>query len=72
VLAQLEDTERKNPAASLIDDLPLFAVSARRAPDPAGTGSPLMEVLSAVNPDEMTPREAMEALYKLKSIAREG
>jgi DNA mismatch repair protein MutS len=29
----------------------------------------LREALDAVNPDEMTPRQASEALYRLKELA---
>jgi DNA mismatch repair protein MutS len=65
VLAQLESQDRASPARTLIDDLPLFA--ARRAA-PAATGEPdaLAEALAALNPDEMSPRDALEALYALK------
>ena len=70
VLAQLEEGDRKNPAHTLVDDLPLFAVEARRAPR-AGTGraSQLEAMLSGMNPDDMTPREALEAIYALKKAA---
>ena len=70
VLAQLEAEDRISPARKLIDDLPLFAAT-RRA---AGTTGPqadaglaaLVEALTALNPDEMSPRDALEALYALK------
>jgi hypothetical protein len=29
----------------------------------------LERALAAVNPDELTPREALEALYRLKKLA---
>ena len=29
-----------------------------------------MKALAALNPDEMSPREALEALYSLKLLAR--
>ena len=29
----------------------------------------LGEALAALNPDELTPREALEALYRMKQIA---
>jgi DNA mismatch repair protein MutS len=70
VLTQLEAEDRISPARKLIDDLPLFAAT-RRA---AGTTGPqadaglaaLIEALTALNPDEMSPRDALEALYALK------
>ncbi len=64
VLAKLEDAGRKNPTNQLIDDLPLFQVAAR-APEPAKT-SILEERLREINPDDMTPREALDALYALR------
>jgi DNA mismatch repair protein MutS len=70
VLAQLEAEDRISPARKLIDDLPLFAAT-RRAPAPAGQQADaglaaLVEALAALNPDEMSPRDALEALYALK------
>jgi DNA mismatch repair protein MutS len=71
VLAQLEDNERSRPATSLIDDLPLFAVAPAR-PEPKQKADPLAEAVRAINPDDLTPREALEALYRLKAAAAEG
>jgi len=65
VLTRLEDADRKNPAASLIDDLPLFQ-SAMRAPEPAPKASEVEAMLADIRPDDMTPREALETLYALK------
>jgi DNA mismatch repair protein MutS len=69
VLAQIEAEDRTSPARKLIDDLPLFA-AARPAPatpqrDEALTA--LVEALAALHPDEMSPRDALEALYALKA-----
>ncbi len=71
VLEHLEDTERREGAAGLVEDLPLFASHlkaqpARPVPDKPGQ---LAERLSAINPDELTPREALDVLYALKSLA---
>ncbi|WP_180901028.1 DNA mismatch repair protein MutS [Martelella soudanensis] len=65
VLSRLEDADRKNPAASLIDDLPLFQ-SAMRAPEPSPGTSGVEAMLADIRPDDMTPREALETLYALK------
>jgi len=69
VLARLEAEDRISPARKLIDDLPLF--SATRAPSPvtqADAGlTALVEAIAALHPDEMSPREALEALYALKA-----
>jgi len=68
VLAQLEAVDRTAPAQRLIDDLPLFA-AARPAAAPTqhdAALAALVEALAALSPDEMSPREALEALYALK------
>jgi DNA mismatch repair protein MutS len=70
VLAQIEAEDRTSPARKLIDDLPLFAAT-RPAPtavaprDAALTA--LVDMLTALHPDEMSPRDALEALYALKA-----
>nr|WP_306889930.1 DNA mismatch repair protein MutS [Ancylobacter amanitiformis] len=80
VLTELENADRAAPAQRILDDLPLFA-AINRAPPPAAPGpivkaDPVAEAvkaaLSGLNPDEMTPREALEALYRLKGVARGG
>jgi DNA mismatch repair protein MutS len=72
VLTQLESEDRVSPARRLIDDLPLFA-NARSAPSPTPKADPaaqaLMEALAALNPDDLSPREALDALYRLKLAA---
>jgi DNA mismatch repair protein MutS len=69
VLAQLEAEDRMSPARRLLDDLPLFA-AAPRAPAAAADEeryAALVGTLAALHPDEMSPREAMDALYALKA-----
>ncbi|HET7717002.1 MAG TPA: DNA mismatch repair protein MutS [Bauldia sp.] len=66
VLRQLEATDRKSPVAS-IDDLPLFS-AARRADTAEPPTDPLGVLLDEIRPDELTPREALEALYRLKAV----
>ena len=72
VLAELEAEDRASPARALVDDLPLFSARPHAAPaervDPAAEA--LIKALAALNPDEMSPREALEALYSLKLLAR--
>ena len=70
VLARLEEGDRQNPAHSLVDDLPLFSAGARRDPQPAPpAASRVEEMLAALNPDDLTPRDALEAIYALKKAA---
>jgi len=70
VLAQLEAEDRRSPARKLIDDLPLFAVTRHAATGPVAPAdselSALIDALAALHPDEMSPRDALEALYALK------
>ncbi len=72
-------------AEALAADLPLFAAAVQAAPArraapppapvpepeaPVSAGpSPVDEALAALNPDDLTPREALEALYRLKGLA---
>jgi DNA mismatch repair protein MutS len=69
VLAKLEAQDRGQTARALADDLPLFAVPSRAAAEPAppSAAEQLIEALRAMHPDEMSPREALEALYALKA-----
>jgi DNA mismatch repair protein MutS len=69
VLAQLEAEDRTSPARKLIDDLPLFAATrpTPAAPPENDALNMLIEALAALHPDEMSPRDALEALYSLKS-----
>lgn len=66
VLEKLEDADRKNPASQLIDDLPLFQVALRREEARKSEPSKVEAALKALNPDDLTPREALDALYALK------
>jgi DNA mismatch repair protein MutS len=76
VLAQIEAEDRVSPARRLIDDLPLFASARPAAPqtDSAqdSTLMALVDALAALNPDEMSPRDALEALYALKAQLAKG
>jgi len=66
VLAKLEAEERAAPRG--FEDLPLFAAAPRPATTPPTDNAlaAIVEALAALNPDEMSPREALEALYALK------
>ena len=73
VLARLEDTARKSPSSQLIDDLPLFKVAAKQVEAAERRGpSKVEEALKALNPDDMTPREALDALYALRKELGNG
>jgi DNA mismatch repair protein MutS len=67
VLAKLETEDRASPRG--FDDLPLFAAAPRpqRAPPDAALDR-LMAALDALHPDDMSPRDALEALYALEAM----
>jgi DNA mismatch repair protein MutS len=72
ILHRLEQNEAKSAHARLADDLPLFAAAAER-PKQRGAGpasapepSPAESLLRELDPDKLSPREALELLYELK------
>jgi DNA mismatch repair protein MutS len=68
VLAKLEAGRAKTGGiAAGLDDLPLFAASAEVKED--SNPDPLSELLKATDADMLTPREALELVYRLKALA---
>ena len=66
VLAKLEaGRDATGGIAAGLDDLPLFAAAA----EPEAAPDPLTAALAEINPDSLTPREALDALYELKRLA---
>lgn len=72
VLEALEKGEREGGAKqkTLIDDLPLFSVNPAPAPQPK-QASKVEAQLKEIIPDELTPKEALDLLYKLKETAKD-
>jgi DNA mismatch repair protein MutS len=64
VLSKLEAEDRASPKG--FDDLPLFASAPKPVTKEPGPLDRVLAALVALNPDEMSPRDAMEALYRLK------
>jgi len=65
VLAKLEaGRDATGGIAAGLDDLPLFAARA----ESEHVGDPLAEALAGIEPDALTPRQALEALYRLKAL----
>jgi len=62
----LERLEREAGAPAHLEDLPLFAAVAETAP--ASRPSLVDEALKVMDLDGMSPREAMDALYRLKGL----
>lgn len=68
VLAKLEAGRAATGGlAAGLDDLPLFAALVEEV-----AADPLREALDAIHPDALSPREALEALYRLKIEAENG
>ncbi|MBN8993767.1 MAG: DNA mismatch repair protein MutS [Rhizobiales bacterium] len=65
VLRQLEETDRQSPVHALVDDLPLFSVTRKSSLEPEP--DPVLGLLDGIAPDELSPKEALEALYRLKA-----
>ncbi|MDG2521483.1 DNA mismatch repair protein MutS [Caulobacter segnis] len=62
----LERLESEAHAPARLDDLPLFAAT---APEPVRTGpSPMEKALAELDVDGMSPREALDALYRLRTL----
>ena len=69
VLHQLEKGEVAGKATKLIDDLPLFSVALAREAENSRQTSKIEEALKAINPDELSPKQALEELYRLKQLS---
>ena len=66
VLAILEKGEQAGALSRLADDLPLFSVQTPVAP--ILKESAVQDALQGLNPDELSPREALEQLYRLRGL----
>ena len=66
MLRLLETGEQGSAIARLADDLPLFA--AVRNPQAEPEPSQVEKALAALDPDSLSPREALEQLYALKRL----
>ena len=69
VLSSLESGNQAKAAAKLAEDLPLFAAAPVQAA-PASTGPDLLrEALGSIEPDGLTPKAALDLIYRLKGMA---
>jgi DNA mismatch repair protein MutS len=67
VLASLEASR----SSGSLDALPLFSYEPREPP-PAPAPDEARAAIAALDPDALSPREALEALYKLKRLIDGG
>ncbi|WCL54528.1 DNA mismatch repair protein MutS [Gimibacter soli] len=73
VLSHLETTDKGDKARGLVTDLPLFQSIPERGTSagPHGAPSEMEAKLKEINPDLLTPREALDLLYALKDLSKE-
>ncbi|CAO3445693.1 DNA mismatch repair protein MutS [Azospirillum largimobile] len=77
VLKLLESGDQNATIHRLAEDLPLFSAALKRpvpkaevlAEAPAGP-SPVEEALAGIDPDSLTPRQALDELYRLRGLLR--
>ena len=62
-LLQLESQSANTPAGEAVEQFSLFA--------PPAEDHPALDALKDINPDELTPREALDALYRLRDLNNE-
>ncbi len=70
VLYSLENDKNNTDMKELSDDLPLFA--SLKEKEEKHKPSPAEDALKSLNPDNLTPREALEELYRLKALSEEN
>jgi DNA mismatch repair protein MutS len=68
VLEVLEKGEQGGALAGLAEDLPLFRAARRRAEPASPPESAAEALLRDTRPDELTPRDALDLLYRLKAL----
>lgn len=72
VLQILEKGDQASAASRLAEDLPLFAAMAAKPAPRQVVAEPEPSVveteLRTINPDELTPRQALDALYRLRGL----
>jgi len=71
VLKKLEQDNMKKNITSLEDELPLFSYT-MHSNAVSMENSALTEAVEALQPDEMTAREALQKIYELKELLKKG
>ncbi|MCK5041323.1 MAG: DNA mismatch repair protein MutS [Sphingomonadales bacterium] len=69
VLTQLEESGERKKITSIVNDLPLFQEVLRDKKQERS--SALKKELSNISPDELSPKDALELVYRLKKLAKD-
>jgi DNA mismatch repair protein MutS len=72
ILARLEAGEAGAGAVAALDGLPLFSAAPAAAPASAPVPDQLRARIAAIEPDTLTPRDALDLVYELVREARTG
>ncbi|MEO0422100.1 MAG: DNA mismatch repair protein MutS [Pseudomonadota bacterium] len=67
-LAELEQDYARHEGEGQQTSLPLFAPTAKAEASPQAAKDPIRERVEALDPDELTPRQAHDALYALRAL----
>ena len=68
ILKELEQGEQSGAIARLSDDLPLFAAAVAQPAVAEPKNSAVESALADTDPDSLSPREALEVLYRLRGM----
>lgn len=68
VLEKLEEAREEKEVNPMIDDLPLFSATVDHVAKTPKGPSALDEAFADINPDDLSPKEALELIYKLKLL----
>ncbi|MDR1694369.1 MAG: DNA mismatch repair protein MutS [Lactobacillaceae bacterium] len=69
VLDSLEKDNKSTNVSNLVGDLPLFSTFAKKEEEKS-VKSPAVEALENLNPDDLSPKEALEKLYEMKRLLK--
>lgn len=68
----LETLQQAGHTGKLQDNLPLFSFTAETTPPQPPASSALEDFITAINPDTLSPKEALELLYELKMLQQKN
>ena len=69
VLEKLENADQGGKTKAIINELPLFNTNPNNMMKPEGS-SQIEEQIKDIHPDELTPKDALALIYKLKSFIK--